>query len=364
MDGIKWERLAAVLFCLCVGGGLLFLGFRYLLPLIFPFLLAWLVSLAIRPLAQKLAKRFRLSQKLCATVLLILFLGGALFLVSASLRRLMLELQDLLERLLFEGGGITNATQSSIDFFEALTSKIGFLRRIGAAERFAAFRERFNEMVGDMIAELLNALSASLPSFAGKLIASLPSALLVTVVTVIAGFYFCMDGERIGASLRAVLPAWVQKRIPAWKSRLKGFSWRYARAYLLLLAITFAELFLGFGILGVEYAFLLALLVAVVDMLPILGVGTVLVPWAVVSLFRHDYYLGVGLLILYFAMMILRQIIEPKLIGHTLGLHPLLALFATYAGWQLLGFLGMILGPVIAVLVKMIFTRAERRKER
>ena len=352
MNRISWERAASILFCLCVGAFLLGAAFRYVLPILFPFLIAWGVSLCIRPLAQRLSKKLGISPKLCAVVLLILILGGTLFLICASIQRLILELQHLLERLLAEGGSFSDATVNSVDFFEALTSRIGFLRRINATQRWAAFRDRFNAMVADMLSGLLTSLSSALPTLAGKIISALPGALIVTVVTVISGFYFCTEGERIGAALNACLPKPIRERIPAWKRRLKGLSFRYARAYLLLLGITFAVLFLGFSILGVDYAFLLALLVAVVDMLPILGVGTVLVPWAIVMLIQHNYYLGFGLLILYFAALILRQIIEPRLIGHSLGLHPLLTLFATYVGWELLGFFGMIVGPLVALLVK------------
>ena len=111
-------------------------------------------------------------------------------------------------------------------------------------------------------------------------------------------------------------------------------------------------LLVGFLVLNVDYAFLLALVIAVLDMLPVLGVGTVLIPWALWAFFQRNFYLGFGLAILYLVMLILRQIIEPKLLGKSLGIHPLLTLFAGYAGWQLFGFLGMLLGPVAAMMIK------------
>ena len=119
-----------------------------------------------------------------------------------------------------------------------------------------------------------------------------------------------------------------------------------------MLALTFGELLIGFLILGVDYAFLLALIIAVLDMLPVLGVGTVLIPWALVALLQKNFYLGFGLVILYLVMLVLRQIAEPKLLGKSLGLHPLLTLFASYAGFRLFGFLGMLAGPVVATLIK------------
>lgn len=357
MGKIHWERLASMLICFAAGGVLLYFGFRYALPLLVPFLIAWLLSLIVRPMADRLARQFHLSKKLCAVVLLVLILGGAVFLLCASVSRLILELQHLLERLLAEGGDLEGTVRNSIDFFEAVTSRIGFLRRIEAGERFASFREYFNDMVADMISNFLNSLTGGIPAFVGRVLSSLPSVILVTVITVISGFYFCIDGERITAAIGGLLPMGIRRRIPSWKERLKSVSWKYMRAYLFLLALTFAELFLGFSILRIDYAFLLAIVVAVVDMLPILGVGTVLVPWAVVLLLRKNFYLGFGLLILYFAVLVLRQILEPRLVGNSLGLHPLLTLFASYAGWQLLGFLGMVLGPMLALLGKTLFAQ-------
>ena len=362
MGNIRWERLAAIVICGAASGVLLYLAFRYALPLLLPFLVAWLFSLAVRPMAERISKQFRIPKKPCAVVLLIVILGGTGLLFCLGVGRLVAELQHLLERMLADGGSLSGVVRDSMDLFETLTSRIGFLRRIGAGERFSSFREQFNDMVADMVGSLLNSLSAGIPRFAGKVIASLPNLLLISVVTVISGFYFCIDGERISASLISLLPQKIQRALPAWKARIKSVSWRYLRAYLWLLLLTFFELLIGFLILGIDYAFLLALVVAVVDMLPVLGVGTVLVPWAAVLLFQGNYFLGFGLLILYFAMLVLRQITEPKLVGKSLGLHPLLTLFASWAGWQLLGILGMVLGPFLALAIKTFVAQVSQQK--
>ena len=115
-------------------------------------------------------------------------------------------------------------------------------------------------------------------------------------------------------------------------------------------------LFIGLLILGVEYAFLLALLVAIADLLPVIGVGTVMVPWSVILLLGRNFYLGFGILILYLAIELMRQITEPKLVGKSLGLHPLLMLFSTYAGFYLFGLLGMILAPILTLFAKNLLS--------
>lgn len=344
---MKWERRASMLFCMAVGLGAVVLGFRYLLPILLPFLLSWLISLGIRPLASSVSRRLGLPRKLCAVFFLLLFLGILLFLIFAATERLIWELQRFLDQKLSDGT-LTAFLEADPDYFEMLSSRLPILRR------FDVIRGRLNEAVSSFLSDTVSSLSSVLPKALGALLSGLPNAFLVIMITVISGFYFCTSEENSAAPLFAMLPLSIQRRIPAWQTGLKRLSWRYLQAYLLLLFLTFAVLFLGFGILRVEYAFLLALLIAFVDMLPILGVGTVLIPWAIVRFFAHDYRLGIGLLAIYGAVFVLRQVVEPKLVGKSLGLHPMLALFASFAGWKLFGFLGMLLAPFAAVCLKTV----------
>lgn len=214
-----------------------------------------------------------------------------------------------------------------------------------------------------MLTEAVGALSAALPSLAGRLLGAVPSAALFVLVTVIAGFYFCLEPGLVGRLLAACLPSKLAARLPSWRARVRAVSFRYLRAYLLLLCMTFSALLVGFLVLRVRYALLLSLAVAVVDLLPVLGVGTVLIPWAIVLLLRRQFYQGFGLLILYVAVIVLRQIMEPRLIGKSLGLHPLAALVAGYAGWRWFGVLGMALGPIAATAVKALLRGVEDAKK-
>lgn len=353
MESGVWERRASVLFCLLAGGALFLLLWRYLLPILLPFLVAWLISLIIRPLAKSASRRFRVPQKLCAAVLLTLFLAALILTLGLALRRLLEEMSRLLGQLLENDGRIPGVVDDSFDLFEFLMERLGIDPKVGSG--YQLFRERFYGMLSDMSAHLIESLGEGIPSFAARVIGALPSFFFALLITVIAGFYFCMDENLLSEGFyRCFLPRRFRNRIPLWKERAKQVSWRYLKVYLLLLALTFGELLAGLLILRVDYAFLLALIIAVLDMLPVLGVGTVLIPWALVSFFQKNFYLGFGLVILYLIMLILRQIVEPKLLGKSLGLHPLLTLFAGYAGWRLFGFLGMLAGPVIAMIAKNI----------
>ena len=128
----------------------------------------------------------------------------------------------------------------------------------------------------------------------------------------------------------------------------------YLRSYSLILLITFAEAFFGLTVLGVEYSFIIAAISAAVDILPVLGIGIVLIPWAIFSLVTRKLFLGIGLIILYVIIVVVRQFLEPKLVGETLGLHPLLTLAAFYLGYRLFGFPGILIAPILLVLWRAV----------
>lgn len=358
MKEIRFEKWASILICAVLGGGLVFFAFRFILPITVPFALAWASSLAVNPLADRVSRSRRINRKPAAAVLFILFLalfGGLAGLGVAALLR---EARDLIGWAAEQSGEWSERVEAFLTGvetrFSGLTALFG---KIGGE----GLRERFYEAVNGF----LSSVSASLPNYAAGALSSLPSILLGAVVTVIAGFYFCVDRERIGKAVLSVLPASLREKVPEWRARSRKISWRYLRAYLLLLGLTFLELLAGFWLLRVPYALLLALVIAFVDLLPVLGVGTVLAPWAIVALLQKHFYLGFGLLILYGAVTVLRQIVEPRLVGHSLGLHPLVTLFASFAGWKLFGVIGMMAGPVVAVLIRFFvcefFGRGEEK---
>ncbi|MBR5012195.1 MAG: AI-2E family transporter, partial [Clostridia bacterium] len=179
----------------------------------------------------------------------------------------------------------------------------------------------------------------------------LPDGIFFVIITGIASFYINADFENINRRITSKLPrpiaVWLENtraRIKdAWKSWLKACIW--------LMAVTFAELFCGFLILGIDYSFTIALLCAAADLLPIIGTGTILIPWSAVLLIEGSYYKGIGLLIIWGVTALVRQILEPRIVGTSIGLDPLITLAAIYAGWKLAGIWGSICAPLLAVLL-------------
>ncbi len=346
----NFEKWAAMLLCFAVALVALILALRYLLPICLPFLAALALAVLVRSPAKKLAKLLHLPQKLCAPLLLCLFTALLAWILGLAVRSLLTELSHLAERIISGEGSLGTMLDSSP--VELLSNRIPLIGRLGLPERYPELCDRLNTALSDALGELVRSLTAGIPRFVGRVVSALPDVLLATVITLIAGFTLCIEGEELRAAVWQRIPLQWQTRLSRTWARLRDFFRGYLQAYLWLLLLTFGELLIGFWILGVEYALLLALFTAIVDILPVLGVGTVLVPWSVIALLQKDYRLGVGLLILYGVISLLRQILEPRLVGRKLGLHPLLTLFASYAGFRLFGVWGMLLAPLVAMAAK------------
>ncbi len=355
-DRINWTKWASMAICAAVGAVLVWLVLRYALGITLPFGLAWLLSRLIRKPAAAIHRYTRIPRGAVAAVLVIALVGGAVWSVALAVRRGVDELSHLLESLTTEPSGLMTTLREVMGGVYSLSEHLPILSRFEDTPGFAEFCLRLDELAATATERLVSSLSARLPSLAVSVAGWLPSAFLFVAVTLLSCYYFTADtghiGESLGRFAHRMLPDGIAHRLPAWRSRLSHTLRGYLRAYLILGLITFAEMFIGFSVLGVSYAFLLALAVAAVDILPLLGTGVVLLPWAGVCFLTGDTHRAFGLLILYGVSLIVRQIAEPRLISNQLGLHPLLSLLCLYGGLRLFGLWGLLLAPIAAVLIR------------
>jgi len=346
-----WQGLAAKLFVLLVALVGVWALFRYALGLVLPFLIAWVVGLVIHPLAVKVSDRWHLPRKLCAAVLMLLTLSLVTLLLILAADRLLAEIRHLLSWLESDGERLGERLAAWIERMRGITSRIPWLDRLRNVEGLESVLGNIDELVNDLIRTTLGELSARIPVWVGAAVRAVPTAMIFLVVTLVACFYFSLDLEAIHHGMLAHLPRSVTLRLPTWRRRAGEIVRQYLRAYLLILVITFLELYTALCILGVDYAFLIAFLTALIDILPVFGVGVVLIPWAVTLLIGKQFFVGFGLLITYAIIMVVRQIIEPRVVSGSLGLHPLLTLFSMYVGYRLFGIFGMMLAPVAVIVI-------------
>ena len=354
-----WKRTASVLFCLLTAGFALWLTFRHVLGILAPFLLAYLLSRLVKPPALRLHRRTRIPLGVCAAMLVILTVGGIAAVTVGGVRRGVEELSRLASDLTADTDGLIYAAETILSRVESISSHIPFLRHFEDAPFYAEFCAKLDSLVEVGIQRLTESITSRLPGAAMSVAGFIPAAFIFMTVTLLACYYFTADNGALGRSLSAGLaklaPVPLRDRLPPLGRRLKRLGQGYLRACLLLGLTTFLLTFIGLAVLGVPYAFLLAILLAVVDLLPLLGTGIILVPWACICLLLGQVKLGIGLLILYGVSTLVRQILEPKLIGDGLGLHPLASLCAMYAGLRLFGVWGMILSPLVTASVVSIW---------
>lgn len=336
------------LFSVLAAAALLWVGIRWLLPILLPFLLAALLALAADPLVRffhhkaHLPRAFATGIGVTMTLVLLALLMmvlvalvlkelGSLAAVVPDLENTAVQGMSLIEQWLL---GLVGRTPQSIS--PILTHSVEGL---------------FSDSTA-----LLDQLSARLLGLASGVVSRLPDGALGLFTWLLASFMLSAKLPRIRGWIKSRLPsAWHEKYLPMLK-RLKYSVFGWLKAQAKLMCVTGLVLTVGFFILQVPYAPVWAVLIALIDALPVLGTGMVLVPWSLVCFLQGDSARGIGLLGVYAAAGLLRSVLEPRLVGKQLGLDPLVTLAAMYAGYQLFGFGGMILAPLLAVILSQALT--------
>jgi sporulation integral membrane protein YtvI len=209
-----------------------------------------------------------------------------------------------------------------------------------------------SDSISQLIPGITNSLLPVLASTVLAIIKTFPKILLFTGVTLLSLFYFGCDYEKITGFISAQLSEKKRKIALELKNQFFVTILSTVRAYIILVSITFCELLTGFIIIGIPYATILALLISIIDILPVLGTGTVLIPWSVIMFLNKNNVTGLSILALYVIITIIRQIAEPKIIGGSLGLHPLITLMSMYFGVKLVGISGLFTFPLIIIILK------------
>lgn len=204
------------------------------------------------------------------------------------------------------------------------------------------------------LASLVTGASSGLISYATALITKVPLILLTLIFTIVCSVFISADYGSICHSILAFVPPNVRTVLEDLRGFIGGTLAKMFQAYFIIFCITFGELSIGLLLLRVEGAFQLAFIIAIFDILPFLGTGGIVLPWALYQLVTGHYPLGVGLLILYAVVTVARNIIEPRVVGMRIGLHPVVTITAMYAGMRIAGFGGFIAAPVVVIFLKYL----------
>lgn len=317
------------------------LGLRYLLPLLSPFLLGTALALAAEPMVSFLNRRARVPRPVSAGIgvsMAFCFLAMVLLLICAFVVRELGSLAGILPDL-------ENAVTAGIALLQSWLLDL-------AAHTPQSVQPLLRENVSALFSDgaaLLDKVLRYVLGLAGNLLSHIPDSALSLGTAVIAGYMISAKLPRIKLWITRRLSREKLRPILAAGKRMKKALAGWLLAQCKLMGMTFVILSLGLLLLRVPYALFWALAVSAVDALPVLGTGTVLLPWALICFLQGDGARAIGLLGIYAVISLTRSTLEPKLVGRHLGLDPLVTLMALYAGYKLWGIGGMILAPLLAV---------------
>lgn len=324
----------------------LFLVLPRLLSFFMPFVIGWIVAMVANPLVRFLEKKVKILRKHSSAIIISIVVAaivGTIYLVGAILVRESVQLvKDL-----------PNITQQAADKFDEFML---YIRRISGTmpSNIQEMIDKITVGIGNSINGYVDNLEANLMNKAGDFAVDVAEGFLIAIVTILSAYFFTANRDELVAGMKKRFPESV---INYWSlvydNFIKAFA-GYFKAQFKIMLVLIGIMFIGFEILRVDYSFVIAFGIALLDLLPVFGTGAILWPWALIDMVSGDYIRAIGLVIIYLICQVVKQLLQPKMVGDSIGLHPLATLFFLFIGYKLSGVLGMIIGiPVGMVLVNM-----------
>ncbi len=318
-----------------------------LLRFFLPFVIGWMIAMIANPPVRFLERRLKIVRRhgsmLIVMSVLAMVIGLGYFLIS----RLLWQAADLARDLPELYQTVSAELQGIFARYDRLFAVL--------PENVQHTWKEISGNVGEYLGVLVQKIASPTVVAAGSVAMGIPNALVNMVITILSAYFFIADRDKIVDFWKKHLPESGGKYYRFLREDVRQLIGGYFLAQFKIMFVVALVLLLGFGVLGIRYGFLLGLLIAVLDFLPLFGTGTVLIPWAVLRLVSGDYVVAAGLALLYVLTQVIRQMIQPKIMGDTMGLPPLWTLLFLYLGFKLHGVSGMILAVPLGILALRLY---------
>ncbi|MBE6810771.1 MAG: AI-2E family transporter [Ruminococcaceae bacterium] len=327
---------------ICIWSMIIFVGLKFLFVYLTPFLFGVAISYFVQRPSLLISKKIKINKRYCASTISVF-----IFLI------LIIVLIILFRFLYFQ-------CENLIDLFSNNFSVDKFLKHLN--KLFDKSNSNMDNTLGNIFIKVIEKILLKISDFISSnlslLIKKVPNFFISATITIVLTFYISKDYDKLKSFVIGFFSDKSLYKISKIKNIFIECFIKISIGYLLIYAITFIELLIGFTILGVDNKFLLAFIISLVDILPILGTGTVLAPWAVFEILNKNYKLGIGICILYVITIIIRNFIEPKIIGKQADINPIFTLLFILIGLRLGGIIGMIIIPIV-LTVAFTYLRQE-----
>ena len=323
---------------------LIFLVARYAVPILMPFILAFIVACLLQRPIKFLNRKLRLKRKLCGLIVSVLFFLALGAFISWGGIELVTRIHSM----------VINLPQFFTDTIAPMVTdafgKLETLEVWNELNLLDLLKNLENQLM-DALAGLATKISTTAIGMVTNFATSLPAIFIKTVLFVIGTIFISMDYDKLIGFVVHQMNDRVRELFDEIRVYIVGTLFVVIRSYIIIMSITFVELALGLSLIGIDNAMIIALCIAVFDILPVLGTGGIMIPWAVVNIVLGNYGLAVKLFVLYVIITIIRNIIEPKIVGSQLGLHPIVTLSSMFAGVQVFGGIGLFGFPITLSLL-------------
>lgn len=314
---------------------------------LFVILIGLVISLLANPIVKFLERKLKIKKSTGSAMVILLVIAAIVLLLFAGITSLVKEgikLISCLPALFQNAEQMFNELESSLSFLQ------GYLPKKMQTANFEIM-----ESIKSLIAALITELKDPAIAAVGNVALSLPTILVSIVMCVLFAYYNVTDEGKMLRKLYNLIPEAIKKKLSILKKVFVDAIGGYFKAQLKIEGWIFLLLLAGFLILDVESPGVIAFVTAFADILPVLGTGTILLPWAVIEFFNHDLFVAIGLFIVWIATLIIRQIIQPKIVSDSVGLSPIPTVVLLLAGYQVAGFAGMIFSVPIGIIVLELY---------
>lgn len=340
-----WTRVIRKLLIAVLTIAAVFLVFK-LSIFYFPFLIAFIISILIEPLIRFVKRHTNLERKTSAIIILVLLTAVIISILIFGTLTLVEEAYKLLQGINQHYNAVYNLTQNLLN-----NLNVEFIP------------EEVQNMIDSSTTAILSKVTAWVEGLMNNILNSIGSIPIIATyigVTLLSIYFICADKFYILDQVEHHLPRTWVKRLGKHVRELIQVLGGYLKAEVILIFIAFVQVLIGLYIMqftgfNIQYPLLIAILIGFVDALPILGSGTVMIPWAAISALGGDLKLGVAILVLWLIIAVVRQLIEPKIVSKQIGIHPIFTIIAMYTGLRFMGVIGLLVGPIILIIFKNIF---------
>ena len=340
-----WQVALRLLFSLLATVAFVVIGWN-LIRFFMPFVIGWIIAAIASPLVNWLEKRLKIVKKLGSALIVILVLAAIILALYFGISRLASEISDLIRNF------PDMYAQLEIGLRQIGDTLSGIFERLptGIQNGWNTVVQNLDQYMGNLVSNM----SEPTVMAAGNIAKSVPYYLISFIVAVLSAYFFIVEREEVLAWMKRVSPESVQKRMTLVMDNLRYAVGGYFKAQFKIMGIVFLILLVGLGILDTGYFVLVAFLIAFLDFLPFFVSVSAMIPWAVYEFFMGDYKMTVALIVIYVITQAVHQLLQPKLVGDSVGLNPLVTLFLLYIGYRMGGILWMILAvPIGMVLINM-----------